>query len=267
MTKLDQAISLIKVGNRKDAYKLLSEILRSDPNNEKAWLWMTAVVDENKRRFCLEKILDINPNNQQAKQGLAKLDKIKSPTPQASSGTQLSRDQTPPTNKPLATTTDVLGIKDEKRKRFDKVTLKPTISKIFDISVTITVVVLIIILLSSWDEFPDILSFLVVVIVTLIRTIVFSFIFFKLPYFKIEINNSHLIGPKSLGVGWQRIRIPISDIDIKSINSTFQWLGFYVMKSFRGKKLYIWGFDENQFDKLIGSLEEYKRNEDLKHSA
>jgi flagellar basal body-associated protein FliL len=71
--KLKQAISLIKSGQKQKGRQLLSEILNAEPDNELAWLWMSAAVSKDKRRYCLEKVLSINPHNQQAQQALAKV--------------------------------------------------------------------------------------------------------------------------------------------------------------------------------------------------
>ncbi|MBN1993690.1 MAG: hypothetical protein JW953_13395 [Anaerolineae bacterium] len=71
---LQQAITLIKSGQKQEAQQLLTQILTADPNNEQAWLWLSAAVSPDKRRYCLEKALSINPQNQQAQQALAMLD-------------------------------------------------------------------------------------------------------------------------------------------------------------------------------------------------
>ncbi len=86
--KLQQAVALIKSGDKKGGQNLLIEIVNSDPKNETAWLWLASVVSQDKRTFCLEKVLSINPNNIQAKQYLEKLKASvqpqPSPIPQAS---------------------------------------------------------------------------------------------------------------------------------------------------------------------------------------
>jgi hypothetical protein len=83
--KLSLAIKTIKEGNKQLGQQLLSQVLQSDPNNEQAWLWMSAVVDEDKRRYCIERALKINPNNQQAIMALQKLNLVeKKPEPEAS---------------------------------------------------------------------------------------------------------------------------------------------------------------------------------------
>src|SRR5688572_12625286 len=84
--KLQQAVALIKSGDKKGGQNLLVDVVNSDPKNETAWLWLTSVVSEDKRVFCLEKVLSINPNNMQARQYLEKLkatEQVQSnPTPQ-----------------------------------------------------------------------------------------------------------------------------------------------------------------------------------------
>ena len=71
--KLQQAMALIKSGDKESGQKLLFEIISSDPDNEAAWLWLVSAVPPDKRIFCLEKALTINPNNLQARQYLEKL--------------------------------------------------------------------------------------------------------------------------------------------------------------------------------------------------
>jgi len=79
--KLQQAVALIKSGDKKGGQNLLIDIVNSDPKNETAWLWLASVVSQDKRAFCLEKVLSINPNNLQAKQYLQKLKASKQPQP------------------------------------------------------------------------------------------------------------------------------------------------------------------------------------------
>ncbi len=79
--KLSSAIAAIRAGDKVSGRKLLLEIIRSEPSNELAWLWLSACVDNlEHKKYCLEKALEINPNNQNA---LKALDKLKH-TPQPS---------------------------------------------------------------------------------------------------------------------------------------------------------------------------------------
>ncbi len=80
---LQEAIALIKSGQKDEGQNLLIQILEEDPQNDKAWIWMSAVVDTDEMRLeCLEEALKINPNNQAAQKGAAKLrEKLPPPEP------------------------------------------------------------------------------------------------------------------------------------------------------------------------------------------
>jgi len=80
---LQNAISLIKSGHKEAAQAILIQILEDEPQNEKAWIWMSAVVDTDEMRLeCLDEVLKINPNNQAAQKGAAKLrEKLPPPEP------------------------------------------------------------------------------------------------------------------------------------------------------------------------------------------
>lgn len=82
--KLNQAIKYVKAGDKEYGKHLLVEVLNADPANDKAWLWMSAVVDTDEmRRECLEKVLEYNPRNQAAKKGLEQLRLQAAPAVQA----------------------------------------------------------------------------------------------------------------------------------------------------------------------------------------
>jgi hypothetical protein len=73
-TKLEQAIAFINAGDEKRGRELLIEILKSDPANDTAWIWMAAVTNEYQlRKDCLEEALKHNPGNKTAKRALMKL--------------------------------------------------------------------------------------------------------------------------------------------------------------------------------------------------
>ncbi len=88
MANLKQAIIAIKTGDNATGRQLLREILQAEPGNENAWLWLSSAVEtEVERRYCLNNVLKINPNNELAQRGLATL--VHSPTkpsPSATSG-------------------------------------------------------------------------------------------------------------------------------------------------------------------------------------
>lgn len=68
-------IEYYKSGNKAGALKIFLEVLKSEPNNEIAWLWLAACVDKpEQKKDCFHKVLAINPNNVTAQKALAELE-------------------------------------------------------------------------------------------------------------------------------------------------------------------------------------------------
>ena len=73
-TPLEQAVALIRAGNIAEARTILIEVLKQNPRDDFAWLCMTLCVTEvEQKRYCFQKVLKINPQNQHAIAGLARL--------------------------------------------------------------------------------------------------------------------------------------------------------------------------------------------------
>src|SRR5258708_2396373 len=71
---LNAGIQAAKNKRRAEARRLLEQVLEADDANETAWMWFATVVDTpREKRICLENVLDINPNNQRAREALEKL--------------------------------------------------------------------------------------------------------------------------------------------------------------------------------------------------
>jgi tetratricopeptide (TPR) repeat protein len=69
---LQQGIAAARAGRRDEARTLLMQVVEADERNEQAWLWLAGVIaDPHDMRICLENVLDLNPDNAQAQQGLA----------------------------------------------------------------------------------------------------------------------------------------------------------------------------------------------------
>ena len=80
--QLDYVYKLIKEGNRADARQILTEVLTSDPENDRAWVLMAAAVETHElRQECLEEALKFNPENQTAIKALANLKRRQQATP------------------------------------------------------------------------------------------------------------------------------------------------------------------------------------------
>lgn len=74
---LQQAVAAIKNGEKERGEHLLWKIIEQDENNEIAWLWMARCMTGYRvKRECFERVLEINPNNEFAKEGLRKLDAL-----------------------------------------------------------------------------------------------------------------------------------------------------------------------------------------------
>ncbi len=77
---LRQAITAIKAGDKQTGKQILAKVLKADPRNEQAWLWMTEVVDRDEDRLkFLRNVLKINPNNEAVKRKLAALQRAVQP--------------------------------------------------------------------------------------------------------------------------------------------------------------------------------------------
>ncbi len=73
-TYLKAGISALKAGERAQAREWLLRAVDADDSDELAWLWLSGAVDTTEdRRVCLENVLALNPDNEAARRGLAKL--------------------------------------------------------------------------------------------------------------------------------------------------------------------------------------------------
>lgn len=72
--KLQDAIELVKSGKKKEGGQILAEMVKKDPRNIDAWLWLSSCVNSNEQRiFCLKKALEVNPHHNIARSALSKL--------------------------------------------------------------------------------------------------------------------------------------------------------------------------------------------------
>ena len=79
MDKLKQAVAYIKSGDIEKGRQLLVEIIKQNPRDENAWLWMSKCVKTSEqRRDCFERVLKINPQNPHAIKGLSRIKQSRS---------------------------------------------------------------------------------------------------------------------------------------------------------------------------------------------
>lgn len=69
--ELNLAIAAAREGRRDEARARLMRVVASDGRNERAWLWLSGMLDDpSDVRICLENVLALNPTNARARQGL-----------------------------------------------------------------------------------------------------------------------------------------------------------------------------------------------------
>lgn len=78
----NQGAAALRAGQRDEALNLLRQAIQLDPQSEQAWLFMAGAVQEpDRRKYCLERVLQLNPQNELAKRGLASLVPAQPPAP------------------------------------------------------------------------------------------------------------------------------------------------------------------------------------------
>jgi Tol biopolymer transport system component len=70
---LQQAISLVKAGKYNEARGLLYHLVKTDPRNEMAWLWLSETMNDAQRLTTLEQALKFNPDSQKLQHSLERL--------------------------------------------------------------------------------------------------------------------------------------------------------------------------------------------------
>lgn len=102
---LNDGIAAAKAGNKVEARRLIEEVLAKNDRLERAWLALAGLVDTpRERRICLENVLEINPNNERARQALGQLDAAvpSAPATRAVSTPPPAAPSTPPPSRPAA---------------------------------------------------------------------------------------------------------------------------------------------------------------------
>jgi hypothetical protein len=71
---LQRGIAAARSGRSGEAVRILEKVIRAEPDNEMAWLWLSGLMTTNEqKRACLEKVLRANPENLYARAGLRRL--------------------------------------------------------------------------------------------------------------------------------------------------------------------------------------------------
>lgn len=73
-SEVAQAYDLAKSGEKVKAQNLLISVVKSNDNNEEAWLLLAMLIEPQEKKLrCLQKVLQINPSNEKAKRAVTRL--------------------------------------------------------------------------------------------------------------------------------------------------------------------------------------------------
>ncbi len=73
-TLLETGIAAAKAGQQDEARHLLLQVVEQDEANVLGWLWLCGLMDDiDERQICLENVLALEPDNETARRGLARL--------------------------------------------------------------------------------------------------------------------------------------------------------------------------------------------------
>lgn len=85
---LEKGIRAARRGRKAPAQRLLGQVVQAQPDNEEAWLWLSRVVEQPAdRAACLNRVIELNPNNSWAAEQLAELQA--GPSPDAESAVEM----------------------------------------------------------------------------------------------------------------------------------------------------------------------------------
>lgn len=78
-----QAIEMIRAGDKVSAQKKVAAVLKEDPNNAHAWYLLSLLVDsDEKRAVYLSKVIALDPNHEKAMEQLSMLEATSAPATQ-----------------------------------------------------------------------------------------------------------------------------------------------------------------------------------------
>lgn len=125
-----QGIAAAKAGQKDQARQLLQQALRLEPGSEVAWLWLASVArDRRERLLCLDKLLDINPNNEMGLQSLQALGLTRAQLAQQVKLSSVKPEPPPAPPQPSAPTASYLPAADQPSKTKASPVVTPTASQ------------------------------------------------------------------------------------------------------------------------------------------
>lgn len=101
LSDLQPALEMLRRGDREGARRLLTDLIRRNPAEARLWLALAACVDEpERRRFCLERALALDPDLPAARRALESLEEQEPNRPAPTTPPQASAPDMPPVDAP-----------------------------------------------------------------------------------------------------------------------------------------------------------------------
>ena len=234
---VEYAIDLIKSGKKEEGRNLLIELIIHDPYNEEAWLWMSSASSGAERIDCLQKALEINPQNEHAQTMLNKL---------------TAGDSEEDGSKKLASA----EIKENQVE--EEMVFSPDMGIVFLVHILPGIIFLAYaaiwaVTLEGWLTTQTII---VMVSASIILCVLLMLR--KMSVFKVRLTPNGLEGPLFFIQVWLKHEIPIRDIDLKKTGTALGFLGYYRIHSYEGASVYLIGYSEETLIQIASLIRYYQ---------
>jgi hypothetical protein len=230
------AIDLIKSGNKEEGKNLLIQQIINDPYNEEAWLWMSSASSGEERITCLQKALEINPDNDHARKMLDKY--TAAPTHPDKAKTSTKSTITADLDE------DVIFAPDP-----GLVFLVHILPWLIFLAFLVLMAVTIEDWLQTWHKIILIAAGLLIGLLIMIR---------KMSVFKVRLTTTGLLAPQFFILPALKQELPYADIDLKRTATALGFIGYYRIRSHQGDAVYLIGYSEETLLRLASLIRYYQ---------
>lgn len=137
----------------------------------------------------------------------------------------------------------------------NKAVFKPSFWKIFEMWLIIVLVIMVVVTIGERPDLKDPLALGTIIIFVVVRSLILALVFYLIPYFRIDVNDTHIVGPGSpLGPGWNRVRIPLAGLEDRNVKAGIPWLGFHRITSADSGTITVWWFGAAELRRLLDAI-------------
>ena len=135
----------------------------------------------------------------------------------------------------------------------NKVVLKPSFGMVFLSWLIICFVFALVAMVQSSGDVLDLTLTGALLLLVFLRSLILSAIFYLIPYYRIEVNDTEVRGPGSLW-SWNHSAIPLANLEPRQVKAVIPWLGYYRLGPDGGSKIMLWWFGRSQLLKLLDAV-------------